>query len=223
MLKETTLHVACALVAGATALMPSHAAAQEWSVRSGGTARVEFNDNYFFTPTDTQSGLTASITPFVTAVRRTEASEVAAARRGRRQQSMGSLVERRLSERPFRAGRLGARRALHLERKRIVCAIPNSAERKRAAGSAARARLHQLRLGGRRVQLCAHRTLVARRIGSGLTTIATTALGDGATFSEQPWLQRRWQRRLRVLGEHPGDVNGRLFLPIAAISPTTTR
>lgn len=73
-----TLRLVCALVAGAGVALPWHATAQDWSVRSGGTARIVYNDNYFFTSTDTQSGLTGSITPFVTAARRTETSEVAA-------------------------------------------------------------------------------------------------------------------------------------------------
>lgn len=76
------LRVVGALVTGAAGVLPSHAIAQEWSVHSGATARVEYNDNYFFTPTETQpetqSAFTASITPFVTAARRTETSEVAA-------------------------------------------------------------------------------------------------------------------------------------------------
>ena len=44
----------------------------------GATARLEFNDNYFFVPVDTQSAFTASVTPFFTAARRTETSEVTA-------------------------------------------------------------------------------------------------------------------------------------------------
>jgi long-subunit fatty acid transport protein len=78
MLKKMTLRVVCALAAGAAAALPPPAIAQEWQVRTGGAARAEFNDNYFFTPTDTQSGFTASIIPFVTAARRTETTEVAA-------------------------------------------------------------------------------------------------------------------------------------------------
>jgi hypothetical protein len=73
------------------AVAASLAGAQDWSVQSGATARVEYNDNYFFTsnatpstssgsttPVAPQSAITGSITPFVTAARRTEASEVTA-------------------------------------------------------------------------------------------------------------------------------------------------
>ncbi len=41
-------------------------------------ARGEYNDNYFFTPTNPQSAFTTSITPFATAARRTETSDIAA-------------------------------------------------------------------------------------------------------------------------------------------------
>lgn len=58
--------------------MPSIAAAQAWFVQSGAAARVEFNDNYFLTSTDPQSAFTASISPFVTAARRTETTDVTA-------------------------------------------------------------------------------------------------------------------------------------------------
>lgn len=52
--------------------------AQDWSVRSGVAARTEYTDNYFLTRDNEQSAWTASITPFATAARRTETSEVAA-------------------------------------------------------------------------------------------------------------------------------------------------
>jgi hypothetical protein len=58
--------------------MASLANAQVWSLHSGATGRVEYNDNYFFVPVDTQSAFTASITPFLTAARRTETSDVTA-------------------------------------------------------------------------------------------------------------------------------------------------
>ena len=58
--------------------MPTGATAQTWFVQSGAAARTEFNDNYFFTPTDRQSAFTASVSPFVTAARRTETTDVAA-------------------------------------------------------------------------------------------------------------------------------------------------
>jgi hypothetical protein len=85
------LRVGAAFVAAAATAVASLATAQEWSVQSGATARVEYNDNYFFTSVVTQSALTGSITPvatqsaftgtltpFVTAARRTEASDVTA-------------------------------------------------------------------------------------------------------------------------------------------------
>jgi hypothetical protein len=80
-----------AFVAAAATAVASLAGAQEWSVQSGATARVEYNDNYFFTasgtpsttpgsPTSvgTQSAFTGNITPFITAARRTETSDVTA-------------------------------------------------------------------------------------------------------------------------------------------------
>jgi hypothetical protein len=67
-----------AFVAAAATVVPSLAAAQEWSVQSGATARTEYNDNYFFTPIDKQSAFTGTVTPFVTAARRTEATDVTA-------------------------------------------------------------------------------------------------------------------------------------------------
>ena len=60
-------------------------------MQSGAAARVEYNDNYFFTsnaaqtviagvptPVATQSAFTGSLTPFITAARRTETSDVTA-------------------------------------------------------------------------------------------------------------------------------------------------
>jgi len=75
---RVTMRSTAVLVAYATATVPSLAAAQEWSLRSGFTARGEYNDNYFFTPTGAELAFTASASPFVTAARRTEASEVTA-------------------------------------------------------------------------------------------------------------------------------------------------
>jgi hypothetical protein len=60
------------------ALTPSVAAAQAWFVQSGVAARGEYNDNYFLTPTNQQSAFTASVSPFVTAARRTETTDVTA-------------------------------------------------------------------------------------------------------------------------------------------------
>lgn len=66
------------LVVAVAAVAPSVAAAQAWLVQSGVAARGEFNDNYFLTSTDQQSAFTASVSPFVTAARRTETSDVSA-------------------------------------------------------------------------------------------------------------------------------------------------
>ena len=66
------------LFATLAAVVPSVAAAQAWLVQSGVAARGEFNDNYFLTSTDQQSAFTASVSPFVTAARRTETSDVTA-------------------------------------------------------------------------------------------------------------------------------------------------
>jgi len=67
-----------AYLAVAATAVASLANAQAWSVQSGATGRLEYNDNYFFVPVDTQSAFTASITPFLTAARRTETSDVTA-------------------------------------------------------------------------------------------------------------------------------------------------
>jgi len=72
------------IVATLAAVAASLAGAQGWSVQSGATARAEYNDNYFFTAVNQtpgvtpQSAFTASISPFVTAARRTETSDVTA-------------------------------------------------------------------------------------------------------------------------------------------------
>jgi long-subunit fatty acid transport protein len=90
MVEKLATRFASAIVVAATAAAPSVGAAQEWSVQSGATARAEYNDNYFFTaanqlppvdqlaPVSQQSAFTGSITPFVTAARRTETSDVTA-------------------------------------------------------------------------------------------------------------------------------------------------
>ena len=80
-----------ALVAAAATAAAWPVTAQDWSVQSGAAARIEYNDNYFFTspaaqtmidglltPVATQSAFTGTITPFVTAARRTETSDVTA-------------------------------------------------------------------------------------------------------------------------------------------------
>ena len=64
------------IVVTLAALLPAVAAAQAWSVQSGVAARGEYNDNYFLTPTNQQSAFTASVSPFVTAARRTETTDV---------------------------------------------------------------------------------------------------------------------------------------------------
>ena len=62
----------------AVAAMPSLAAAETWFVKTGFTARTEYNDNYFFAPNNQQSAFTTSVSPFVTAARRTETSDLTA-------------------------------------------------------------------------------------------------------------------------------------------------
>src|SRR5262245_974635 len=69
-----TLRLALALAA----ILPSVAAAQAWLVHSGVAARGEYNDNYFLTTANRQSAFTASVSPFVTAARRTETTDVTA-------------------------------------------------------------------------------------------------------------------------------------------------
>jgi opacity protein-like surface antigen len=66
------------LVVALAAAVPSVAAAQAWVVQSGAAARGEFNDNYFFSTSDQQSAFTATVAPFVTAVRQTETSDATA-------------------------------------------------------------------------------------------------------------------------------------------------
>jgi opacity protein-like surface antigen len=66
------------LVAAMAVAVPIIATAQSWSIQAGGAARGEFNDNYFFTPDDRQWAFTGSVVPFVTAVRRTETTDVSA-------------------------------------------------------------------------------------------------------------------------------------------------
>ncbi len=67
-----------AFFAHLAAVVPSLAFAQAWSVQSGVIVRGEYDSNYFFAPDNAQSAFTTSLTPFVTAARRTEASDVAA-------------------------------------------------------------------------------------------------------------------------------------------------
>lgn len=67
-----------ALVAAAFAAWPMIAAAESWLLQNGFSARTQYTDNYFFAATGKESGFTATVSPFVTAARRTETSEVAA-------------------------------------------------------------------------------------------------------------------------------------------------
>jgi hypothetical protein len=76
--RNIAIRIGIAFVAAAATTVPSLAAAQEWSVQSGATARAEYSDNYFFTPIDKQSAFTGTVTPFVTAARRTETTDVTA-------------------------------------------------------------------------------------------------------------------------------------------------
>ncbi len=66
------------LVAGLAVAAPSLSSAQAWSLQGGVVARGEYSDNYFLTSDNPQSAFTTSVTPFVTAARRTETSDVAA-------------------------------------------------------------------------------------------------------------------------------------------------
>jgi len=67
-----------ALTAAVLLVATSGARAQGWSLEGGGLARGEYTDNYFFTADDRESAFTASVAPFLSAVRRTEVSEFAA-------------------------------------------------------------------------------------------------------------------------------------------------
>jgi len=66
------------LAVALAAAVPAVATAQAWVVETGAAARGEFNDNYFFATSDPQSAFTASIAPFLTAVRQTETSDATA-------------------------------------------------------------------------------------------------------------------------------------------------
>jgi hypothetical protein len=76
------LGIASRVMAAAVAVVLSAAsfvaAAQPWSLRGGFAARAEYSDNYFFTSDNRQSALTGSLTPFVTAERHGETSDIAA-------------------------------------------------------------------------------------------------------------------------------------------------
>jgi len=65
-----------AAAAAAALLVPALACAQEWGYRPGGSARIEFTDNYLLRAFDKQSATTYSVQPFITAYRRTETSQV---------------------------------------------------------------------------------------------------------------------------------------------------
>src|SRR4029077_552558 len=66
------------ILAGASTCLPPLARAQAWTLEAGAVARGEYNDNYFLTPINPQSAFTTSVTPFATAARRTETSDIAA-------------------------------------------------------------------------------------------------------------------------------------------------
>ncbi|MFO1204688.1 MAG: hypothetical protein U1E63_02935 [Burkholderiales bacterium] len=72
------IRAAGGLLAASLAGWPALAAAETWLLQSGFSARTQFTDNYFFASTGQESGFTASISPFVTAARRTETTDVAA-------------------------------------------------------------------------------------------------------------------------------------------------
>lgn len=67
------------LITAALAACPSVSAADAWLLQSGFSARTQYTDNFFLTSTGKESGFTATVSPFVTAARRTETSEVTAA------------------------------------------------------------------------------------------------------------------------------------------------
>ena len=78
-----------ALIVAAVASAPVAAVAQEWALLGGVAGKLEYTDNYFFTADDIdptgpilaakpESAVTASVTPFLAAARRTEVSDVTA-------------------------------------------------------------------------------------------------------------------------------------------------
>ncbi len=64
------------LVVAAAALLPALAGAQEWGFRYGGSARMEYTDNYQLRPIDEFGATTLTVSPFVTGYRRTETSQI---------------------------------------------------------------------------------------------------------------------------------------------------
>jgi len=75
---RSPIAVAGFLLGCASAWLPAQAGAQAWTLEAGAVARGEYSDNYFFATVNPQSAFTTSITPFATAVRRTETSDIAA-------------------------------------------------------------------------------------------------------------------------------------------------
>lgn len=67
-----------AIATAGVGMAPALAFAQAWGLLGGVITRGEYNDNYFFTPTNAESAFTGSITPFLTAARRTETTDVTA-------------------------------------------------------------------------------------------------------------------------------------------------
>ena len=116
MLGSMALRVVCALVAGAAGAVPSLARAQEWSVQSGAAVARRVQRQLFLHVRRYAVGIHRvdySIRDGGSANRNERSG---CARRRRRQQGLGSLVERRLRERPFRPRRVGARSTLDVDR-----------------------------------------------------------------------------------------------------------
>ncbi len=173
------LGVAC--VATAATAVASLASAQEWSVQSGATARIEYNDNYFFTssatqssisgsstPVGTQSAFTGTITPFITAARRTETSDVTAliAIGANKVWGLSPTVDY-LSGNFGLIGSLREARSTWTGNASFVrsASLQNETE---PDGNHARTRLYQCRYRDRHVHLRADRALVARCDGRGI-------------------------------------------------------
>ena len=65
-----------AAAAAALLVVPVLAGAQEWGYKPGGSARLEYTDNYGLSPINKQSGTTWSVQPFIVGYRRTETSQI---------------------------------------------------------------------------------------------------------------------------------------------------
>ena len=201
------------------------AIAQAWSLQGGAVGRGSSTTTTISShPPIPQSGFTASITPFVTAARRTETSDVAAlvAVGANKVWGLSSNVDYR--ERPFRAGRLGARRPLDVDRETrhlsdrpscrttadsrrapLVLAFTNSAS---ASGALQRTRSP---IAGRS----------ARR--PGLTTIATTALRTARHFRTTMATTPAATPATRIRRTRSSRLTAGYSELLAATSPTTMR